>query len=125
MNAFRHSGATAVEIEIEYAASELRLFVQDDGRGIDPQIARTGTDGHWGIAGMNERAAQIGGRLTIRQPRGLQERPPRSNCAPRDVPPSLDGVTHERPAADSRTQRGRSSRFCAKESRPSSTASRT
>ena len=66
MNAFRHSGATAVEIEIEYAASELRLFVRDDGRGIDPQIARTGTDGHWGIAGMNERAARIGGSLTIR-----------------------------------------------------------
>ena len=43
VNAFRHSGATAVEIEIEYAPGELRLFVRDDGRGIDPQIARTGT----------------------------------------------------------------------------------
>ena len=66
VNAFRHSGATAVEIEIEYAPSELRLFVRDDGRGIDPQIARTGTTGHWGIAGMKERAARIGGSLTIR-----------------------------------------------------------
>jgi signal transduction histidine kinase len=66
LNAFRHSGATAVEIEIEYAASELRLFVRDDGRGIDPHIARTGTTGHWGIAGMKERAARIGGSLTIR-----------------------------------------------------------
>ena len=66
VNAFRHSGATAVEIEIEYAPSELRLFVRDDGRGIDPQVARTGTTGHWGIAGMKERAARIGGSLTIR-----------------------------------------------------------
>ncbi len=66
VNAFRHSGATAVEIEIEYAPSELRLFVRDDGLGIDPQIARTGTADHWGIAGMKERAARIGGRLTIR-----------------------------------------------------------
>jgi signal transduction histidine kinase/ligand-binding sensor domain-containing protein len=66
VNAFRHSGATAIEIEIEYAPSELRLFVRDDGRGIDPQIARTGTAGHWGIAGMNERAARIGASLTIR-----------------------------------------------------------
>jgi signal transduction histidine kinase len=66
VNAFRHSGAMAVEIEIEYAPSELRLFVRDDGQGIDPQIARTGTPGHWGIAGMKERAARIGGSLTIR-----------------------------------------------------------
>jgi signal transduction histidine kinase/sugar lactone lactonase YvrE len=66
VNAFRHSGAAAVEIEIEYAPGELRLFVRDDGRGIDPQIARTGTAGHWGIAGMKERAARIGGSLTIR-----------------------------------------------------------
>ena len=66
VNAFRHSGATAVEIEIEYAPGELRLFVRDDGRGIDPEIARTGTTGHWGIAGMKERAARIGGSLRIR-----------------------------------------------------------
>jgi signal transduction histidine kinase/ligand-binding sensor domain-containing protein len=66
VNAFRHSAATAVEIEIEYAPGELRLFVRDDGRGIDPQIARTGTPGHWGIAGMQERAARVGGSLTIR-----------------------------------------------------------
>jgi len=66
LNAFRHSGAETIEIEIEYAASELRLFVRDDGRGIDPHIARTGTAGHWGIAGMKERAARIGGSLTIR-----------------------------------------------------------
>jgi signal transduction histidine kinase/ligand-binding sensor domain-containing protein len=66
VNAFRHSGAATVEIEIEYAPGELRLFVRDDGRGIDAQIARTGTDGHWGIAGMKERAAKIGGHLTIR-----------------------------------------------------------
>jgi signal transduction histidine kinase/ligand-binding sensor domain-containing protein len=66
VNAFRHSGATAVEIEIEYTPGELRLFVRDDGRGIDPQVVRAGTSGHWGIAGMKERAERIGGSLTIR-----------------------------------------------------------
>ena len=66
MNALRHSGAAAVEIEIDYGPRELRVFVRDDGRGIDPQVARTGTAGHWGIAGMKERAARIGGSLTIR-----------------------------------------------------------
>ena len=91
VNAFRHSGATAVEIEIEYAPSELRLFVRDDGRGIDPQIARTGTTGHWGIAGMKERAARIGGSLTIRSRVGCGHR--RSNCASLGAPPSLGRMT--------------------------------
>ena len=66
VNAFRHSGAMAVEIEIEYMPGELRLFVRDDGRGIDPNVVRSGTAGHWGIAGMKERAERIGGSLTIR-----------------------------------------------------------
>ena len=66
VNAFRHSGATAVEIEIEYTPRELRIFVRDDGRGIDPQVVRSGESGHWGITGMKERAERIGGVLTIR-----------------------------------------------------------
>lgn len=66
VNAFRHSGATAVEIEIEYTPGELRVFVRDDGRGIDPDVVQSGVSGHWGITGMKERAERIGGRLTIR-----------------------------------------------------------
>jgi signal transduction histidine kinase/ligand-binding sensor domain-containing protein len=66
VNAFRHSGAASVEIEIDYTPRELRLFVRDDGRGIDPQVVRSGTPGHWGILGMKERAERIGGSLTIR-----------------------------------------------------------
>ena len=66
VNAFRHSGATAVEIEIEYMPAELRLFVRDDGRGMDPQVVHGGISGHWGIAGMKERAERIGGSLAIR-----------------------------------------------------------
>ena len=66
VNAFRHSGATSIEIEIEYMPGELRVFVRDDGRGIDSQVVHSGTSGHWGIAGMKERAERIGGNLTIR-----------------------------------------------------------
>ena len=66
MNAFRHSNATSVEIELEYGPKELRLFVRDDGRGIDPEAVRSGIDGHWGITGMRERAERIGGTLRIR-----------------------------------------------------------
>jgi signal transduction histidine kinase len=66
VNAFRHSGATHVELELEYGPKELHVLVRDDGRGIDPQIVRSGSDGHWGIAGMRERAHRIGATLKIR-----------------------------------------------------------
>ena len=66
VNAFRHSGGTHVELELEYAPKELHVLVRDDGRGIDPQVVRSGSDGHWGIAGMRERAQRIGATLKIR-----------------------------------------------------------
>ena len=65
LNAFCHSGAKHVEFELEYVDRELQMRVRDDGIGIDPQLLRDGRKGHWGIAGMRERAARIGGLLKI------------------------------------------------------------
>ena len=70
VNAFRHAGAGSVELELDYAPNRLRLHVRDDGRGIDPHVASSGTDGHWGIAGMRERAEKIGARFAIRSREG-------------------------------------------------------
>lgn len=64
-NAFRHSGATQVEVEIEYADSHFRILVRDNGCGIDPHLLNTGRDGHWGLSGMRERAEGIGARLRV------------------------------------------------------------
>ncbi len=64
VNAFRHAQASHVELELEYA-SELRVCVRDDGRGIDTAVLQAGSDGHWGLIGMRERAQRIGGRLTV------------------------------------------------------------
>jgi signal transduction histidine kinase len=66
VNAFRHARAGSIEIELEYATSALRLFVRDDGCGIDPEVARKGRHGHWGIAGMRERAQKIGAGFKVR-----------------------------------------------------------
>jgi nitrate/nitrite-specific signal transduction histidine kinase len=42
------------------------LRVRDDGQGIDPVvIASQGVEGHYGLRGMPERAALIGGHLTV------------------------------------------------------------
>jgi len=65
INAFRHSRATQVEVGLEYGDSELRMKVRDNGCGVDPRVLETGREGHWGLAGMRERAAKIGGLLKI------------------------------------------------------------
>jgi signal transduction histidine kinase/ligand-binding sensor domain-containing protein len=65
VNAFRHSGAAAVEVEIEYTAKALRVLVRDDGSGIDPEVLRSGREDHWGLSGMRERAEKMGARLKV------------------------------------------------------------
>jgi signal transduction histidine kinase len=65
LNAFCHSNAKRVEFELEYAEEGLKMRVRDDGVGIDPQVLQDGREGHWGLAGMRERAARIGGLLNI------------------------------------------------------------
>ena len=64
-NAFRHSHASMIEVELEYSTKHLRILVRDDGAGIDQQVLQTGKEGHWGLAGMRERAENIGARLKV------------------------------------------------------------
>ncbi len=64
-NAFRHSQGNKIELEIEYTRKHLRILVRDNGVGIDQNVLRSGRDGHWGLAGMRERAESIGGRLKV------------------------------------------------------------
>ena len=63
-NAFHHSGASEIEIELEYAAHQLRLLVRDNGCGI-ANDALSVAGGHWGLRGMRERAERIGARLKV------------------------------------------------------------
>jgi signal transduction histidine kinase len=65
VNAFRHSQAASIEVELEYTDREVRVIVRDNGCGIDPQILQSGRDGHWGLSGMRERAGSIGARLKV------------------------------------------------------------
>jgi signal transduction histidine kinase/ligand-binding sensor domain-containing protein len=63
-NACMHSQASRVEVELKYA-DDLSLRVSDNGVGIDPIVAEKGKEGHYGLQGMRERTARIGGKLTI------------------------------------------------------------
>ena len=65
-NAFLHANAKQVEVEIRYDIERFRLRVRDDGKGIDPAVlSRQGSEGHYGLPGMQERATLLGGKLTI------------------------------------------------------------
>jgi signal transduction histidine kinase len=60
-NVIRHAAPARVNVTIEYRTDQLRLRVDDDGRGTGNADPRGG--GH-GLAGMRERCALLGGRLT-------------------------------------------------------------
>lgn len=65
-NAFRHAGATRIDVRLAYGPGQLVLEVADDGRGIEDAVLQAGgCEGHWGLVGMRERAARIGGRLRV------------------------------------------------------------
>jgi signal transduction histidine kinase len=63
-NAFNHSEAHAIAAEIFYGDS-LRVRIRDDGKGMDPALVKQGRPGHYGLAGMRERAGRIGGKLDV------------------------------------------------------------
>jgi signal transduction histidine kinase/ligand-binding sensor domain-containing protein len=65
-NAFRHARARQIEVEIRYDDEQFRLRVRDDGKGTDPAIlAAQGSEGHYGLPGMRERAKIMGAKLTV------------------------------------------------------------
>jgi signal transduction histidine kinase len=70
VNAFTHSHASTIEVEMTYARSGFQLKVRDNGDGIDPKIVEHGRPGHWGLLGMRERASQVGGQLHISSSQG-------------------------------------------------------
>jgi signal transduction histidine kinase len=66
-NAVRHAQAQLIQVDIHYGERRLQLRIRDDGKGIAPSILdNRGVSGHWGLAGMRERAELIDGTLDIR-----------------------------------------------------------
>jgi ligand-binding sensor domain-containing protein/signal transduction histidine kinase len=64
-NAVRHANATRIEVDLSYEAALVSLQVADDGDGFQPLPGRSGPEGHYGIRGMHERAAQIDAALIV------------------------------------------------------------
>jgi len=64
-NAARHSGASAIIIELAYQSQLLRMTIRDNGVGVDPKIIEAGRAGHFGLLGMRERAQRIRAQFSI------------------------------------------------------------
>jgi PAS domain S-box-containing protein len=66
-NVFRHADAQHIMVEVFYGDEQFRMLVRDDGKGITPAVlSGDGAEGHYGLAGMRERATIIGGTLDVR-----------------------------------------------------------
>ena len=63
-NSVNHAKPSRIDAGLTYSSTELRLMVRDDGEGFDLAVAAAKHD-HWGMAGMRERATQIGATLTV------------------------------------------------------------
>ena len=63
-NSIVHSHATRLQVELRYE-QDLYLRVKDNGVGIDSVVLSYGKGGHFGLQGMKERAARIGGKLKL------------------------------------------------------------
>ena len=61
-NVRRHAEATRVRLAMADKDGWLSVTIEDDGRGFDPQQVGSG---HLGLGIMRERAASVGGRLSV------------------------------------------------------------
>ena len=65
-NCVRHAQARSIEVAVSLSKGELRVFVTDDGIGLDPTRGGTGL----GLRGIDERVRELHGTMAISQPSG-------------------------------------------------------
>ena len=64
-NALKHARKGTIHIDVRYGTSKFELMIIDEGDGISEQVLQAGIPGHYGLAGMRERAARIGADFSI------------------------------------------------------------
>jgi len=66
-NCRRHAGASNVVVSLTYNDDEVQLKIQDNGRGFIPpkSVAEFADLGHFGMMGIQERVAALGGEFHI------------------------------------------------------------
>ena len=69
-NVKKHSGASELSVHLKYDPSMVELEVRDDGIGGAEDRKASSLHGGFGITGMRERAANIGGALEVKSEAG-------------------------------------------------------
>lgn len=71
VNSFKHARASQVDVSVTGAGNGLQITVADDGVGISVKMVAS-PPGHYGLSGMSDRAAVLGGtcEISARDPRG-------------------------------------------------------
>ncbi len=64
-NAVHHAAASVIHVTLAYDIRSVQLSVDDDGRGFTYDPSGFAQGGHFGLRGMQERAAEIGATLHI------------------------------------------------------------
>lgn len=62
-NGLRHGEATEIRVEYHYLPDSFTTIVRDNGKGFDTKGPRP--EGHFGLAGMEERAGRIGAKFIL------------------------------------------------------------
>jgi len=84
-NVEKHAGAKHLTVRLDYGPAEIALEVRDDGRGFAIDNEGTETPGHYGLTGMRERAAAIGGTLEVTSEAGVGTSVRLHAAAPREA----------------------------------------
>jgi glucose-6-phosphate-specific signal transduction histidine kinase len=92
-NIAKHSGATSVNISVSSADGRVRLAVEDNGVGFNVEEALARKDS-FGLSGMRERVALLGGRFEVHSYAGNGS--VRGISSPRNGKVSLDGKRRSR-----------------------------
>jgi signal transduction histidine kinase/PAS domain-containing protein len=69
-NVSKHSMAQQAQLKVRESGSQIEIEISDDGVGFEPNLVREG----FGLVGMRERAALLGGTLQIESTRGAGTR---------------------------------------------------
>ena len=64
-NAARHGNFQRLRAKLMFRPDSLRLRVTDDGHGFNTDELRKVAEESWGLRGMQERAARVGGRIKV------------------------------------------------------------
>jgi signal transduction histidine kinase len=73
-NALKHAAPARIRIHLHFEPDSLALAIDDDGAGFDPDAVKGPETGHFGLTGIRERVARLGGHLRLESAPGAGTR---------------------------------------------------